>query len=153
MSLDNVKAWIEQVEGALDRPGECVLYGGNTIKEALGDDVDPFLGARRLWLCQYGSTPVVPASWDHYWLWQYTDGAYGPEPHEVEGIGPCDINSYDGGDAQVLIDEWAAGHARPTPPPVYGRAVNIVVAAPEGVRVIVREVGPVTKATRRRRFR
>ena len=152
MSLDNVKVWIDEVENALQRPGECVLYGGNTIKEALGDNIDPFLGARRLWLCQYGTNPVVPASWDHYFLWQFTDSVYGPEPHEIEGIGPCDINSYDG-DAQTLIDEWASGHARPTPPPVPGDAINVMVLAPEGVRVIVREVGPVARATRRRRFR
>src|SRR5262245_37119571 len=73
MSLANAKEWIKQVENQLGREGQCVLYAGNTAKEALGDSVDTFLGARRLWLCQYGSTPSWQKSWDSYWLWQFTD--------------------------------------------------------------------------------
>jgi len=141
MSLSNVKTWITEVEAALQRPGECVLYGGNTIKEALPNDgVDAFLAARRLWLCQYGSTPTWPATWDTYWLWQYTDGVYGPSPHAIDGIGPCDINSYDMGPAEQLIAEWASGKAQPPKPPEPDQEVaNVVIFAPDNVRVIVRQ--------------
>src|SRR5215467_11427572 len=38
MPVDDVKVWIDEVERALDRPGECVLYGGNTIKERANGD-------------------------------------------------------------------------------------------------------------------
>jgi len=142
MSLSQVKDWITQVETALGRPGECVLYGGNTIKEALGDGEDDFLAARRLWLCQYGSEPVVPPNWPTYWLWQFTDGNYGPTPHSIDGIGPCDINSYQGDPAQ-LIAEWATGRAvtppRPTLPPIPADQVSVLVAAPPGVTVKVRQ--------------
>lgn len=116
MSLDNVKKWITKVEDALERPGECVIYGGNTIKEALGDRQDEFMAARRLWLCQYGSTPKVPPCWDTYWGWQFTDGQVGPSPHSIDGIGPCDINSYPG-TAEQLRAEWASGSMVPTPSP------------------------------------
>jgi lysozyme len=142
MSLDQVKDWITQVENRLERPGECVLYGGNTIKEAL-DEADEFLSQRRLWLCQYGSDPSWPDTWDIYWLWQYTDGEYGPAPHAIDGIGPCDINSYSGPTEQ-LIAEWAAGHAQPAPPPRPPQPsidqVNVLIAAPAGVVVKVRQL-------------
>src|SRR5215510_6394485 len=55
MSAANVKEWITKVETALNRPGECVIYSGNTAKELIHGR-DEFFGARRLWLAQYGST-------------------------------------------------------------------------------------------------
>jgi lysozyme len=139
MSLDDVKEWIARVEERLGRKGECVLYGGNTIKEhANGDE---FLTARRLWLCQYGNTAELPDGWDKYWLWQFTDGVYGPSPHSIDGIGPCDINSY-AGDAEQLVLEWASGKEQPVPPePVpTDSVVHVIVAAPEGAIIKVHEV-------------
>lgn len=141
MSADDACTWITEVETALNRPNECVIYGGNTIKEALGDRKDEFFGARRLWLCQYGSTPVTQASWDHYWLWQFTDGQVGSTPHSIDGIGPCDINSYDQGPAEQLIAEWASGTAvSPLPPVPDAAAVNVLITAPSDVRVVVRQM-------------
>lgn len=137
MSAADAKAWISKVEEALDRPGECVVYSGNTAKELI-DGSDPFFSARRLWLAQYSTTPVPQASWATYWLWQFTDGEYGPSPHQIDGIGPCDINSF-AGSAQTLIEQWASGSVQPMPAPVPVRrkAVTIDVAAPDGVRVRV----------------
>jgi lysozyme len=143
MSLSQVKDWITEVENELGRPEECVLYGGNTVKEALGSDPDPFLAKRRLWLCQYGSTPSWPdETWPSYWLWQFTDGVYGPTPHSIDGIGPCDINSYTG-EAKQLIAEWASGKATPKPPkpprPIPENKVAVLIAAPPGIEVMVRK--------------
>lgn len=135
MSLDDVKTWIKEVEDALHRPTECVLYSGNTAKEALGQEIDEFLGQRRLWLCQYGSTPKWQRSWEEPWLWQYTDGQVGPEPHAIDGIGSCDVNSYDGM-AEELIEEWASGFAKPPPAPTLA-TVHVLIAAPAGVPVKV----------------
>jgi len=134
MSLAGVKQWISKVEEALERPGECVLYGGNTIKEALSKP-DAFLNARRLWLCQYGSTPTLPPGWDKYWLWQFTDGVNGPGPHSVDGIGPCDINSYAGA-TDDLLDEWASGSKQP-PQPAPPEAVTVHVAVQTSGEVVV----------------
>lgn len=124
MSASQAREWITRVETALDRPGECVVYGGNTLKENLDED-DTFFGERRLWLCQYGSTPSLPECWEDYWLWQFTDGQVGPTPHSIDGIGPCDINSYQGSPEQ-LVAEWASGSAQPVPEPdIPSMHVNI----------------------------
>jgi lysozyme len=150
MPLADVKKWIDAVETRLGRPGECVLYGGNTIKEnANGDE---FLTKRRLWLCQYGNNAELPDGWDKYFLWQFTDGVYGPTPHAIDGIGPCDINSYEG-DAEQLVLEWASGKEQPEPPePVPPESmVNIIVAAPEGTIVKVRQVVYGRRTTDKRR--
>src|SRR5262245_33416689 len=142
MRLSNVKTWMQEVERQLGRDCQCVLYSGNTAKEALGDSVDTFMGDRRLWLRQYGSTPSWQKSWDEPWLWQFTDGVYGPSPHSIDGVGPCDINSYKGSSNQ-LMTEWATGKAEPTPtpePPPVESVVSVIVAAPEGIRVKFRQV-------------
>jgi len=34
-------------------------------------------------------------------MWQYTDGAVGPEPHEVAGIGHCDRDMFNGAQDQL----------------------------------------------------
>jgi lysozyme len=143
MSIDQAKEWITKVEKALGRPEECVVYGGNTIKEAIGDDEDQFFAARRLWLCQYGTSPSWPDNtWQTYWLWQYTDGVYGPGPHSIDGIGPCDINSYDG-EPDELIAEWASGTAEeppPKPPVPTADMVTVLIAAPPGMQIMVRQL-------------
>jgi len=148
MSVEQAREWITQVETQLNRPGECVIYGGNTLKEA-GIDSDPFFGARRLWLCQYGSTPSWPDCWETYWLWQFTDGVYGPSPHSIDGVGPCDISSYQNA-AEQLIAEWASGTAEhpPRPPLPTLDAVTVLIAAPSDVVVKVRQVGPALSRAR-----
>src|SRR4029077_7679466 len=94
MTAAEAQTWIGEVESALSRPRECVIYSGNVAKEQLGSKQDGFFGARRLWLAQYSNTPSVQASWSTFWLWQYTDGQVGPTPHSIPGVGPCDINSF-----------------------------------------------------------
>jgi lysozyme len=138
MSLANVHQWISAVETELGRPGECVLYSGNTAKDALGDNLDTFLGERRLWLASYNTSPTWQKSWAKPWLWQFTDGQSGPTPHTVPGVGPCDISSYDGR-PEELIDTWASGGVTPPPPPVV-EAVQIMIVAPPGVPVKVRQM-------------
>src|SRR5262245_24850488 len=153
MSVAMAEQWVSKVENALNRPGQCVIYSGNTAKELLGNSVNEFFGSRRLWLCHYTSgTPKWQKSWESYWLWQFTDGQVGPQPHSIKGIGPCDINSYDkDGGAVQLAKEWASGTIvvpqppePPTPPeppkPTPREVVDIVISAPEGVDVKVRMV-------------
>jgi len=139
MSLANVKTWIWEVEKQLGREGQTVVYGGNTIKER--GNGDPVLTSRRLWLCQYGSSAVLPEGYDKYWLWQYTDGVYGPSPHSIDGIGPCDINHYAGSSKQLMA-EWATGSAEtPQPvPPDQDDVVSILVAVPPGITLKVRQI-------------
>ncbi len=106
VSVDECKQFAEHCELRIGR--KIVLYTGHTIKEDLGNKIDAWWGARRLWLAQYTTKPVVQKSWKKYWLWQYTGDGLGPTPHNIRGIqidGGLDISHYDGTDEQ-LIKEW-----------------------------------------------
>jgi len=94
MDLIEARAFVTHVQQETGRwPG---LYAGQYLKELLGSSPDPVLSNCWLWLAQYGRTPVLPVGWQAWTLWQYTDGAVGPEPHEVAGIGPCDRDYFNG---------------------------------------------------------
>lgn len=131
MSASQVEEWITTVEAGLNRPGQCVLYSGNTAKEALGSSRNTFLGSRRLWLAQYGMTPVPQASWSDWWLWQYTDGRVGPTPHAIPGIGNCDINSYKGAAAQLTAEWSGAGDVVVVPPVVPPPVPGVITVTDE----------------------
>lgn len=110
MSLEQAREFIRLVEQMTTR--SCVLYSGNTVKDALKRTVDPYLGQRRLWLAQYSQRPVPQASWaSGPWLWQYSDKG------TVPGIkGNVDVNEYRrGGD---LAKEWSGWKGlKAVPPP------------------------------------
>lgn len=105
MTLGGAREFLERIYDKLGR--RAVLYSGHLIKEQLGNQVDPFFGAHRLWLAQYSGTAVVQRSWNSYWLWQYSDS-----PTQVPGIpgdaaGGVDRNHY-AGSAEQLAAEWAS---------------------------------------------
>jgi hypothetical protein len=143
MGLEQARTFIGAVESGLNRPGQCVFYSGNRIKDLLGNKKDDFFGTRRLWLAQYGNNPVCQSSWSSYWIWQYTDGQSGPSPHTVDGCdsGGVDCNHYDGA-AQQLCDEWASG-ITPVPPPPPEPPVppdviaTVTIMAPPGIKIKV----------------
>ena len=110
MTIDEAREFLTLLGDALHR--KPLIYGADLLKSSLGRVKDPFFGAHRLWLAQYGDHPSVQASWDRYWLWQYTDGTSGPEPRSVPGIpgdskGHLDCDRYDG-TAEQLAAEWAS---------------------------------------------
>ena len=99
MSLEEARAFITQVKSATGRfPG---FYSGHDIKEALGSGTDSLLASCWFWLAQYGPTPVVPQNWKTWTLWQYTDGALGPEPKEIPGVGRFDRDLFNGSEADL----------------------------------------------------
>ena len=99
MSLADARAFVTEVNQVTGRfPG---LYSGSYIKQLLGSAKDPVLGECWLWLPEYGPTPVVPANWSTWTMWQYTDGNFGPEPHSVNGIGACDRDKFNGTEDQL----------------------------------------------------
>jgi lysozyme len=81
------------------------LYSGHYVKELLSGHGNTILSNCWFWLAQYGTSPVVPPAWDDWTMWQYTDGAIGPEPHTVEGIGHCDRDKFNG-DIEALKRLW-----------------------------------------------
>jgi lysozyme len=106
MTLEEARAFVTHLKAETGRwPG---LYSGHYIKELLGGASDPVLANCWFWLAQYGPTAVVPANWSAWTLWQYTDGAIGPQPHEVDGVGRCDRDKFNGSSAE-LRTFWAEG--------------------------------------------
>ena len=98
------------------------LYGGSYLKELLArqcrSDPRPVLVlARRI-----RPVPHVPEGWPTWTLWQYTDGAFGPEPHTVAGVGRCDRDLFNGDISQLQRLWGSAG------------LVNHAVAAPAACR-------------------
>jgi lysozyme len=94
MSLEEARAFVTHVKEATGRyPG---FYSGHDIKQALGTNTDPILSNCWFWLAQYGPTPVVPPNWSAWTLWQYTDGALGPDPKEIAGVGRFDRDVFNG---------------------------------------------------------
>ena len=69
-----------------------MIYTGRWF---LGGHVNPVLAQCPLWLPEYGGSPIVPAGWENWSLWQWTDGCAG-NPDPVPGIGHCDQSRFDG---------------------------------------------------------
>jgi lysozyme len=117
MQLAEAEEFVHTVAAATGRyPG---LYSGHTIKEALKtagihDPAQTILSRCWLWIAQYGPTALVPPIWPRWTMWQYTDGAAGPEPHQVAGIGRCDRNQF-AGTEQQLRRFWTGAESAPTP--------------------------------------
>jgi lysozyme len=110
MGLEEARAFVTHIYSRRGRwPG---IYSGHYIKALLGTSRDPVLVNCWFWLAQYGSTPVLPPNWSMWTIWQYTDGAMGPEPHSVRGVGRCDRDVFHG-DAMALKSFWV-GSARRT---------------------------------------
>lgn len=104
MTLEEARAFVTHVKEATGRfPG---LYSGHFIKDLLGTKTDPVLANCWFWLAQYGPTAVVPPNWSTWTFWQYTDGAAGPDPHTVPGIGRCDRDRYQG-TTEDLVAFWS----------------------------------------------
>lgn len=103
MTLEEARAFVTHIREKTGRfPG---LYSGHFIKELLQSQKDSVLANCWFWLAQYGPTAVVPANWAKWTLWQYTDGALGPEPHSVNGVGRCDRDKFNG-TAEELQAFW-----------------------------------------------
>lgn len=99
MTLEEARAFVLHVAEQTGRfPG---LYSGHYIKQLLGNNQDQVLKKCWFWLAQYGPTAVVPANWPTWTMWQYTDGADGPPPHKVAGIGRCDRDKFNGDEDQL----------------------------------------------------
>jgi lysozyme len=106
-SVALARAFLEEIEIKLGR--KAVIYSGNVAKEQIASR-DGYFGAHRLWLCQYGPTAKVQASWQAPWLWQNNGDSYGPGPHKIPGMsGLVDNNTIvPPMTAARLIAEWAS---------------------------------------------
>jgi lysozyme len=88
-----------------------MLYGGCLLALAAAETDGTILRHCPLWLARYGEAPPdVPQPWRRWTLWQYTDGADGPEPRAVPGIGRCDRDRFNG-TGEELRAAWPFGTA------------------------------------------
>jgi lysozyme len=108
MSLDEAREFVTYLQQKVAR--WPVLYAGSYLKEQLSGAKESILSNCALWIAQYAPTPILPAGWDQWTLWQYTDGAHGEQPHAVDGIGRCDRNYFRGDDA-ALAAFWKSSAA------------------------------------------
>jgi len=98
MGLTDAREFVSAVQKATGVwPG---LYGGSYVRELLGDSHDSVLGQCWFWLAEYGPTARVPATWQDWTLWQYTDG-HVDSPHSISGVGDCDRNRFNGDEEQL----------------------------------------------------
>ena len=100
MSIGQCRQFLQIADEKLGR--KLVLYSGNRVKDILGGQVDQFLGSHRLWLPQYGNSPIVQPSWAAPWLWQFSESGKLPGTD-----GSIDLNAY-AGSASDLATEWAS---------------------------------------------
>ena len=100
-SVEIARAFLAEIQNALNR--SAVLYSGNVAKEQIQGN-DPFFGAHRLWLAEYGPVPKVQESWKAPWLWQYS------ETGAVRGLkSPVDCSTVpEGIDGGTIAGEWAS---------------------------------------------
>jgi lysozyme len=109
MSLDEGREFVTYVNQQTGR--WPVLYAGSYLKEQLRGTADAVLANCPLWLAQYSPAPILPAGWDNWTMWQYTDGAHGNQPYTVKGIGRCDRSLFQG-DAAALTAFWTGTAAK-----------------------------------------
>lgn len=113
------RAFLERIEAVLGR--KAVIYSGNVAKEQISG-ADPFFGAHRLWLAQYGNGWSVQPSWTVPWLWQNNGDAVGVGPHSIPGIkGNCDNSTIVTGAVSDLLAQWS-----PSPPAVPPRSPSLL---------------------------
>lgn len=102
MSRAQAEDFVAQVEARVGRPP--VVYGGRHLRETLAGVTASPLACCPLWYARFADEPQgVPLLWECWTLWQHTDGASGREPREVDGIGPCDRDAFEG-----TADEFSA---------------------------------------------
>jgi len=93
MSITQAVQFLKLVE---TRGYNCAIYSGNRLKENIGklSAADrAYLCEKLLWLCQYGPQARLPDGFTDFFLWQYTDGRVGPQPHTIPGVGgEVDLN-------------------------------------------------------------
>ena len=110
MTLEQAREFLTLLTQRLGR--KPVIYTGALIKDTLGNHADAFFGSHRLWLAEFNQEPTLPASWEKYWLWQYSGDGKGRNPKSVPGIPgnekhQLDCNHY-AGTAEQLAAEWAS---------------------------------------------
>jgi lysozyme len=139
--LEWALAFTKKAEALFGR--KLIIYTGAFWRGKMGNPNHPFFRERLLWLAAYVAKPAVPASWDHWTFWQYTEGQHNG-PAAIPGLRPCDQNRFQGTEADLDLlcsassppvelplpiptgNEWPGVHfIWPKTPAVVGPAVKL----------------------------
>jgi lysozyme len=82
-----------------------VIYGGADLKQQLAGGGNSTLSNCPLWLAQYGPTAVLPAGWNNWTLWQFSDDNDNKPATPVPGVSPVDRDRFAGTSAD-LAAQW-----------------------------------------------
>lgn len=96
--LEWARAFMTKAEALFGR--KLIVYTGYFWRGDMGNPNDAFFRERLLWLAAYNSKPVVPASWNQWTFWQYTEGQHNG-PYPVAGVPPCDQDRFEGTEADL----------------------------------------------------
>jgi len=103
MTINQARDFVELINEKVGR--FPVIYGANLLREALGTTIDPLLRKCPLWYARFREVPIgIPPTFKNFTLHQFTDGHFGPEPHNTGGA-PCDRNRF-AGTVKQLKDQW-----------------------------------------------
>lgn len=103
MTINQARDFVELIEEKVGR--FPVIYGANLLRDALGTTIDPLLRKCPLWYARFREVPIgIPPTFKNFTLHQFTDGHFGPQPHNTAGR-PCDRNRFAGTEKQ-LKDQW-----------------------------------------------
>jgi len=69
-----------------------IIYTGGFWRNQLGNPPCPGLSARKLWTARYGGRPVLPAPWEKWSIWQFSDGIHRAPPEAAALKCNCDWN-------------------------------------------------------------
>jgi lysozyme len=97
--LQWAEAFLRKAESLFRR--QLILYTGGFWRFQLGNPDVPFFRQRKLWLAAYSQKPVVPASWQDWTFWQFSDGTHN-HPVPIPGLsGPVDQNHFRGNEQEL----------------------------------------------------
>jgi lysozyme len=113
------RAFVTRAEALLQH--RLIIYTGGFWRFKLGNPADLAWRAHPLWLAAYSTKPVVPAAWDHWTLWQYSDGTHNG-PIAIPGVrGAVDQNQFAGDETALsTLCEAMDGAAFPMPSTTAG---------------------------------
>lgn len=105
----SVLGWVDAFYARIQRAAPStrqLIYTSKRIWDSFGAPAWPRAarGDVALWAPRYnasGNEPALPAPWASWTVWQWTDGGdHGPS-YEVDGVGACDGNVWNGDRAAV----------------------------------------------------
>lgn len=94
---------------------KLVVYTGHFWRDHMRNPKDEFFGQHPLWLAGYvpEGNLKVPAAWQRWTFWQYTDGRHN-RPRTIPGVPACDQDLFEGSTAD--LDALCSGTAPPALP-------------------------------------